>query len=83
MAPVPLAPSFTSESGDKILSKKPNDSGVNGNGVTYDDKGLEDYMGNYRFAPIEEADVSRAMIKRSVDPKIMNKIISVLTLDID
>ncbi|KIJ50951.1 hypothetical protein M422DRAFT_101777, partial [Sphaerobolus stellatus SS14] len=24
----------------------------------------EDYMGNYRFAPIEEAQVSRAMIKR-------------------
>ena len=25
---------------------------------------LEDYDGNYRFAPIEEAEVSRAMIKR-------------------
>lgn len=24
----------------------------------------EDYQGNYRFAPIEEAQVSRAMIKR-------------------
>jgi thiamine thiazole synthase len=24
----------------------------------------EDYEGNYRFAPIEEAQVSRAMIKR-------------------
>jgi thiamine thiazole synthase len=27
---------------------------------------LEDYEGNYRFAPIEEAQVARAMIKRSV-----------------
>lgn len=27
---------------------------------------LEDYQGNYKFAPIEEAEVSRAMIKRSV-----------------
>jgi thiamine thiazole synthase len=25
---------------------------------------LEDYSGEYRFAPIEEAQVSRAMIKR-------------------
>ena len=25
---------------------------------------LEDYNGNYKFAPIEEAEVSRAMIKR-------------------
>ena len=32
---------------------------VNG---TYDVK--EDYNGDYRFAPIEEAQVSRAMIKR-------------------
>ncbi|KZT09108.1 Thi4-domain-containing protein [Laetiporus sulphureus 93-53] len=32
------------------------------NGATYDV--LEDYEGNYRFAPIEEAQVSRAMIKR-------------------
>lgn len=29
---------------------------------TYDVK--EDYNGDYRFAPIEEAQVSRAMIKR-------------------
>jgi thiamine thiazole synthase len=27
---------------------------------------LEDYHGGYRFAPIEEAQVSRAMIKRWV-----------------
>ncbi|KAL0069795.1 thiamine metabolism-related protein [Marasmius tenuissimus] len=32
------------------------------NGVKYDS--LEDYQGNYKFAPIEEAQVSRAMIKR-------------------
>ena len=30
---------------------------------------LEDYDGKYRFAPIEEAEVSRAMIKRYVDAK--------------
>ena len=30
--------------------------------ATYDVK--EDYNGDYRFAPIEEAQVSRAMIKR-------------------
>lgn len=28
----------------------------------------EDYEGNYRFAPIEEAQVSRAMIKRLGTP---------------
>lgn len=27
---------------------------------------LENYEGNYKFAPISEAEVSRAMIKRSV-----------------
>lgn len=30
---------------------------------------LEDYDGKYRFAPIEEAEVSRAMIKRYVYAK--------------
>jgi len=30
---------------------------------------LEDYHGGYRFAPIEEAQVSRAMIKRWVFEK--------------
>ncbi len=30
---------------------------------------LEDYEGNYRFAPIEEAQVARAMIKRLVSVK--------------
>ena len=32
----------------------------------------EDYDGNYRFAPIEEAQVSRAMIKRSEIPVCKN-----------
>ncbi|KAI0768989.1 Thi4-domain-containing protein [Trametes elegans] len=42
-----------------------NKTGIKGevsNGGTYDIK--EDYAGDYRFAPIEEAQVSRAMIKR-------------------
>ncbi|KDQ62341.1 hypothetical protein JAAARDRAFT_170661 [Jaapia argillacea MUCL 33604] len=44
-----------------LLQAKKN--GAQGNGkVTYDV--LEDYDGGYRFAPIEEAQVSRAMIKR-------------------
>lgn len=34
----------------------------NGDTAHYDV--CEDYDGNYRFAPIEEAQVSRAMIKR-------------------
>jgi cysteine-dependent adenosine diphosphate thiazole synthase len=34
------------------------------NGHHYDVS--EDYAGRYRFAPIEEAQVTRAMIKRSV-----------------
>lgn len=41
------------------LAKK-NDSVVQS--TQYDT--CEDYEGNYRFAPIEEAQVSRAMIKR-------------------
>ena len=36
---------------------------------TYDVK--EDYDGDYRFAPIEEAQVSRAMIKRCVFPHVL------------
>jgi len=43
-----------------ILQAKKN--GVNGSKPSYDV--LEDYEGGYRFAPIEEAQVSRAMIKR-------------------
>ncbi|PPR04085.1 hypothetical protein CVT24_010658 [Panaeolus cyanescens] len=37
---------------------------ANGNSVSAKYDILEDYQGNYRFAPIEEAQVSRAMIKR-------------------
>ncbi|KAF9046593.1 thiazole biosynthetic enzyme [Panaeolus papilionaceus] len=37
---------------------------ANGNGVSSKLDVFEDYQGNYRFAPIEEAQVSRAMIKR-------------------
>lgn len=37
---------------------------ANGNGVSSKLDIFEDYQGNYRFAPIEEAQVSRAMIKR-------------------
>lgn len=37
---------------------------ANKNGTTTEVEVLEDYNGNYKFAPIEEAQVSRAMIKR-------------------
>jgi thiamine thiazole synthase len=40
---------------------------INGNGVlngAMSPNIREDYEGNYQFAPIEEAQVSRAMIKR-------------------
>jgi thiamine thiazole synthase len=33
---------------------------------------LEDYQGGYRFAPIEEAQVSRAMIKRWVARNVVD-----------
>ena len=36
----------------------------NGSGATPDLDAVEDYAGHYKFAPIEEAQVSRAMIKR-------------------
>lgn len=43
-------------------------NGVNGvNGVkaaAKDADVLEDYTGNYKFAPVHEAEVSRAMVKR-------------------
>ena len=48
-------------------------SQLNGNGSKTETNGakpkadiLEDWSGNYQFAPIEEAEVSRAMIKRCV-----------------
>ena len=39
-------------------------NGANGKATYSEADVLEDYEGNYRFAPIEEAQVSRAMIKR-------------------
>ena len=61
MAPAVIYGSQTEEV-PTLLSK----NGLKGAAVaadgTYDVK--EDYNGDYRFAPIEEAQVSRAMIKR-------------------
>ncbi|KAL4251200.1 Thiamine thiazole synthase [Abortiporus biennis] len=59
--PVAVSPSTQIEQAPFMLSK--------GNGITTTTKfdsseALENYEGNYRFAPIEEAQVSRAMIKR-------------------
>ncbi|KAI0789722.1 Thi4-domain-containing protein [Abortiporus biennis] len=60
--PVAVSPSTQIEQAPFMLSK--------GNGITttttkFDSsEALENYEGNYRFAPIEEAQVSRAMIKR-------------------
>lgn len=56
--PVAIAPQ--PEEQLAILSMK---NGINGERA-FDV--AENYEGNYRFAPIEEAQVSRAMIKRSV-----------------
>lgn len=42
-----------------LLAKK---NGLSNNGTQYQVN--ENYDGDYRFAPIEEAQVSRAMIKR-------------------
>ena len=57
---------FASGETDPILRKKTNGhtNGVNGSLTTKADDALEDYSGNYKFAPIEEAQVARAMIKR-------------------
>lgn len=50
------------------LASKMNVLHLNGSDTQFDKTDVngvvEDYTGNYRFAPIEEADVSRAMIKR-------------------
>ncbi|CAL1712604.1 unnamed protein product [Somion occarium] len=56
MAPVATLP--TSEQNPVLLAK------ANANGSKADFHASEDYNGNYQFAPIEEAQVSRAMIKR-------------------
>lgn len=79
MAPVPVAPIPASDSGD-VFTLKLNNPKTNGNGTSYDDKVSEDYMGNYRFAPIEEADVSRAMIGRSVLSKALITVVDTLRL---
>ena len=55
MAPALTLPNETQESYTKPSPQKP---------VAQDVDVQEDYHGQYRFAPIEEAQVSRAMIKR-------------------
>ncbi|EKM51849.1 uncharacterized protein PHACADRAFT_177254 [Phanerochaete carnosa HHB-10118-sp] len=59
MAPsvAPLTPEI--QESPLLLAKK---NGLSNNGTQYDVN--ESYDGDYRFAPIEEAQVSRAMIKR-------------------
>lgn len=74
MAPTAVvSPSSNAQDYEKILAAKANAANgtlKNGNGVSYAEKAFEDYEGNYQFAPIEEAEVSRAMIKRSVKESI-------------
>ncbi len=60
MAPAVIYSSQSDEA-PLLLNKATLKDGPAANG-TYDVK--EDYNGDYRFAPIEEAQVSRAMIKR-------------------
>lgn len=62
MAP-PVAVSSEIEESPILLLKK-NLAQSNGNDAQFEVK--ENYDGDYRFAPIEEAQVSRAMIKRYV-----------------
>lgn len=65
MTPAAITPVAAQQEFD-ISALKANAALKNGNGVSYADKVVEDYEGNYQFAPIEEAEVSRAMIKRYV-----------------
>jgi len=65
--PVATSPIAAVDEVNTLLKAK--EASANGlsktNGTTKDEYDvLEDYEGNYRFAPIEEAQVSRAMIKR-------------------
>lgn len=60
---IPVSTPTEREQLDAPLSKKTTSAA---NGVSFEDKVLEDYNGNYKFAPIEEAEVSRAMIRRYV-----------------
>ncbi|KAH8104922.1 thiazole biosynthetic enzyme [Phellopilus nigrolimitatus] len=64
MSPSATATTTEYHQPDPLLFKKANGAHANGNGTAYDDTTLENYQGNYKFAPIEEAEVSRAMIKR-------------------
>ena len=71
-----MSPPVATASASELRTEEPiyftkKTNGVNGNGVLKTDAAidvLEDYNGNYRFAPIEEAEVSRAMIKRCASP---------------
>ena len=59
--PVATAPPFESAVLDKSPPLKQASDEA---GARADADALEDYDGHYRFAPIEEAQVARAMIKR-------------------
>lgn len=66
--PVSATSTFNSDEIDPVLLKKANRhaNGVNGK-VAVDVKAddvVEDYTGKYKFAPVEESQVARAMIKR-------------------
>ena len=62
MSPVAISRPANDE---HIFEKAPlKTNGVHANGTGSGVDALEDYNGKYQFAPIEEAEVSRAMIKR-------------------
>jgi thiamine thiazole synthase len=63
MAPVAITP-LPDQSPLTSLKAQVNGNGLNGRHSYSDDEVKEDYAGDYRFAPVEEAQVSRAMIKR-------------------
>lgn len=60
--PVAIEPnaSFTYDTTKKLNGI----NGVNGLKQSNDTSTAEDYLGSYKFAPIRESEVSRAMIKR-------------------
>ena len=62
--PVATETSYTPSVSD--LKNQLNGSKTETNGAKSKADILEDWSGNYQFAPIEEAEVSRAMIKRCV-----------------
>jgi cysteine-dependent adenosine diphosphate thiazole synthase len=62
MAPGIIADSYEGQS--PVLRQKANGNGALNGAMSPNVR--EDYEGNYQFAPIEEAQVSRAMIKRRV-----------------